>query len=90
MFDEVLTVILAGSETTSTALAWFIFYMSKNHHIQQRIKEELRQHDLLMTNDVQCLPSLTQEKLDLLTYCECVIKEVCVFMVYYLLIFIEI
>jgi cytokinin trans-hydroxylase len=90
MFDEVLTVILAGSETTSTALAWFIFYMSKNPHIQQRIKEELRQHDLLMTNDVQCLPSLTQEKLDLLTYCECVIKEVCVFMVYYLLIFIEI
>jgi pentalenene oxygenase len=76
MLDEVLTAIIAGTETTSTALAWFIFFMSKNPHIQQRIKEELRQHDLLMTDDVQCLPSLTQEKLDLLTYCECVIKEV--------------
>lgn len=90
MFDEVLTAIIAGSETTSTALAWFIFYISKNSHIQQRIKEELRKHNLLMTDDVQYLPSLTQEKLDLLTYCECVIKEVCIFTSNYLLILIEI
>jgi cytochrome P450 len=76
IFDEILASILAGYETTSTALSWFIFYMSKHPRIQQRIKEELAQHNLLMTDDISCLPSLTQDKLDALIYCECVTKEV--------------
>lgn len=79
IFDEMLTAIVAGYETTSTAVAWFIFYVSKNPEVQQRIKDELREHNLLMTDDVQYLPSLTQEKLDALTYCECVTKEVCIY-----------
>ena len=78
MFDEVMIAMIAGYETTSAAIAWFIFYMSKYPHIQDRIKQELREHDLLMTNDVQCLPAITQEKLDALVYSECVTKEVCV------------
>ncbi|CAF1095535.1 unnamed protein product [Adineta steineri] len=76
MLDEILTSMLAGYETTSTALAWFIFYMSKYPHVQQRIKQELHEHNLLMTNHVQYLPRLTSEKLDSLIYCECVTKEV--------------
>jgi cytochrome P450 len=77
IFDEVLASFVAGFETTSTALSWAIFYLSKNPQVQRRIKDELREHDLLMADDVQYLPSLTQEKLDSLVYCECVIKEVC-------------
>jgi len=77
MFDEVIASIIAGYETTSTALTWCIFYMSKHPQVQQRMKEELREHNLLMTDDVQYLPSITQEKLDSLIYCECVTKEVC-------------
>ncbi|UJR20344.1 hypothetical protein I4U23_023475 [Adineta vaga] len=76
MFDEVLTALIAGFETTSTALAWCLFYLSKNPHVQQRMKEELYENNLLVTDDIQTLPSLTKEKLDGLTYCECVIKEV--------------
>jgi cytochrome P450 len=68
MFDEVLVAILAGYETTSTALSWFIFYISKSPRIQQCMKDELREHNLLMTNDVDDLPSLTQENLDSLVY----------------------
>ena len=66
MFDEVIMAMIAGYETTSAAISWFIFYMSKYPHIQDRIKQELREHDLLMTNDVQYLPAITQEKLDAL------------------------
>jgi cytochrome P450 len=77
MLDEVLVSILAGYETTSTALSWFIFYASKNPGVQQRIKEELQQHDLLATDDLASLPPLTHEKLDALAYCDCVVKEVC-------------
>lgn len=76
MFDEVILAMIAGYETIASTISWFIFYMSKYPHIQDRIKQELREHDLLMTNDVQCLPAITQEKLDALVYCECVTKEV--------------
>lgn len=71
MFDEVLTAIVAGSETTSTALSWLIFCMTKYPEVQQRIKQELKQHDILMGES-----SLTPEILDALVYCECVTKEV--------------
>ncbi|CAF1016907.1 unnamed protein product [Adineta ricciae] len=76
MFDEVLTALVAGFETTATGLAWAIFFLSKNPHVQKRMKDELYQNDLLITDDVQSLPTLTKEKIDALVYCEFVIKEV--------------
>ncbi len=48
--------ILAGFETTSTALSWFIYYMSKYPNIQQKIKDELKEHGLtlnrILTNQI--------------------------------------
>ncbi|CAF4705556.1 unnamed protein product, partial [Rotaria sp. Silwood2] len=76
MFDEVLMMIIAGYETTSAALSWFIFFASKNSHVQQRMKDELREHHLLMTDDLTSTPPLTPENIASLTYCECVTKEV--------------
>ncbi|CAF1445641.1 unnamed protein product [Rotaria sp. Silwood1] len=76
MFDEILMMILLGYETTSTALSWFIFFASKNPQVQQRMKDELREHHLLMTDDLTDAPPLTSENLASLTYCECVTKEV--------------
>ncbi|CAF3013426.1 unnamed protein product [Rotaria sp. Silwood2] len=76
IFDEVLAMIIAGYETTSIALLWFIFFSCKNPQVQQRMKDELREHDLLMTDDLTDVPPLTPEILSSLTYCECVTKEV--------------
>ncbi|CAF4572301.1 unnamed protein product [Rotaria sp. Silwood2] len=76
IFDEVLTMMLAAYETTSTVLLWFIFFASKNPQVQQRMKDELREHHLLMTDDLTCVPPLTPDNLASLTYCECVTKEV--------------
>ncbi|CAF4423388.1 unnamed protein product, partial [Rotaria sp. Silwood2] len=47
MFDEILTMIVTGYETTSTVLSWFIFFASKNPQVQQQMKEELCKHHLL-------------------------------------------
>ena len=69
VFDEVLLSTLAGFETTSTALSWFIFYMSKYPNVQKKIKDELQSHNLFPNTP------LTQEELDSLTYVECVTKE---------------
>ena len=70
VFDEVSLSILAGFETTSTALSWFIFYMSKNPEIQEKIKNELKQNHLLGQQN------LTLEILDSLIYIDCVVREV--------------
>ncbi len=79
IFDEFLMAMSAGYETTSTALSWFIFYMSKHPEVQQRIKKELEEHQLLMGDNAR-LSSLTLETLDALVYCDCVTKEVCLCM----------
>ena len=68
--DEVSMSILAAFETTSTALSWFIFFMSKYPDVQQKIRDELNVHAL--TPDVP----LTEDTLDGLIYIECVTKEV--------------
>ena len=70
LFDEICLSIFAGYELTSTAVSWFIFYMSKYGHIQQKIKAELKEHHL--THD----SPLSLETLETLVYVECVAKEV--------------
>lgn len=38
--DEVLTLIIAGHETTASALNWTWYLISKNPHVEQRLVEE--------------------------------------------------
>jgi cytochrome P450 len=61
-----LAFLAAGYATTSTALSWFIYFMSKNSEIQKKIKEELSQFNG---------QRFSVEQLDSLTYLDCVIRE---------------
>ncbi|CAF1403693.1 unnamed protein product [Adineta steineri] len=61
--------ILGGFETTSTAPFWFSFYMPKYSDIQQKIKNELKKHNLIDGTQ------LTQDILDLLIYHRACIGE---------------
>ncbi|CAF1278630.1 unnamed protein product [Adineta steineri] len=67
VLQEMLAFMIAGYETTSTALAWFIHFMSKYPHVQQKIKEEL-----IKTGGEQ---DLTLNRLDSLVYLDCAINE---------------
>lgn len=60
-----LLFLVAGYESTSSALAWFIHLMSKHPDVQQKIKAELPDKE-----------NLTIEQLDSMIYLDCVIKEV--------------
>lgn len=60
--------LIAGFESTSAALAWFIHLMSKHPRVQQKIKAELI--------DKNCLQHFSSDDLDSLTYLDCVINEV--------------
>ncbi|CAF0723310.1 unnamed protein product [Adineta steineri] len=68
VLHEVLFFLLAGYETTSTAVTWFIHLASKHPRVQQKIKAELLENN--------CKEDFSVEHLDSLVYMDCVIKEV--------------
>jgi cytochrome P450/NADPH-cytochrome P450 reductase len=68
ILDEMISFLTAGFETTSTALSWFIFAMSKYPRVQQKIKAELKGENERY--------DLSVDRLDSLVYLDCVIKEI--------------
>ncbi|CAF1186984.1 unnamed protein product [Rotaria sp. Silwood1] len=62
-----LLFLIAGFDTTSNALAWFIHFLSKYPRVQQKIKAELI--------DICNNQTLSVNQLDSLTYLDCVINE---------------
>jgi cytochrome P450 family 4 len=69
MLQELIVFMIAGSDTSSTTLSWFIYYMSKYPRVQQKIKEEL-----MDTYDHKRLLSI--DHIESLVYLDVVIKEV--------------
>ena len=62
--DEMLLFLVAGFETTSTALAWCIHLLSKNPRVQSKLKAELM--------DI----SFSVDRLDEMVYLDAAIREV--------------
>jgi cytochrome P450 len=65
--DEVLTLLLAGHETTAVALTWTWYLLSQHHEVERRLHAEL---DTVLAGR---LP--TVEHLDALPYTRMVIQE---------------
>jgi cytochrome P450 len=65
--DEVLTLLLAGHETTALALSWTWYLLSLHPRVEARLREEL--HEVLEDR------APTAEDLPRLPYAEMVIKE---------------
>jgi cytochrome P450 len=61
--DEIMTIFLAGHETTANALTWTFCLLSQNHEVQKKFKEEI--HSVLngrtpAMEDLRNLPYTTQ------------------------------
>ena len=71
-FDELQAqaevLILAGSETTATALSGIIFYLGRNPHVYKTLAEEIR------TNH-QSYEAISRRSTDALPYLKAVIEE---------------
>lgn len=65
--DEVLTIFIAGHETTANALSFALYLLAKHPEVKTRLQQELK--DIFNPND------LTFESLQKLTYTTMVIKE---------------
>lgn len=66
--SQVFTFILAGSETTNVALAWTLYELAKNPHIQEKLRTEIQ---ATFTRKEE----LTWEKLEKMQYLGNVVKE---------------
>ncbi|KAF5588400.1 pisatin demethylase cytochrome P450 monooxygenase [Fusarium pseudocircinatum] len=69
LVDTMMTFLAAGHETSAAALTWTIFLLAKNHDIQDRLREEIRQNVDSLTDDVDA------KKLDSLSYLHAVCQE---------------
>lgn len=65
--DEVMTLFMAGHETTATALAWTMDLLVRNPDVLRRAKEEVR--------DTLGQGPLTMEKVRALDYLRCIFEE---------------
>ncbi|KAF7304539.1 hypothetical protein HMN09_00856600 [Mycena chlorophos] len=64
---QVPTFLVAGHETTSTALTWALYALTQHPHIQARLREEL----LSVATDTP-----TMDELNALPFLECFVREV--------------
>jgi len=67
VMDELITLFVAGHETTSNALSWTFYLLAQHPEIQRKLQIEL--DSVLQGADAEF------SHLDQLTYCEMVVKE---------------
>lgn len=69
LMDQISTLLFAGSDTTSLAIAWCLHHLSLNPRIQQRLREELRSlhsiEDVSLVDKLPYLNAVVQETLRL-------------------------
>ncbi|XP_062025793.1 cytochrome P450 704C1-like isoform X1 [Rosa rugosa] len=75
--DMVLNFIVAGKETTASALSWFFYMMCKHFDIQEKIAQEVREATgLNNTSSVDELAAnLTEEALNKMQYLHAALTE---------------
>jgi cytochrome P450 len=70
LVDNMMTFLAAGHETTASAMTWAIYLMCQKPEVQQRLREEVRQHVDSLNDHVD------STKLDGMPYLHAVCSEV--------------
>ena len=69
LMDQISTLLFAGSDTTSLAIAWCLHHLSLNPQIQKRLREELQSlhsiEDMGLVEKLPYLNAVVQETLRL-------------------------
>ncbi|XP_050387864.1 cytochrome P450 704C1-like [Argentina anserina] len=75
--DMVLSFILAGKDTTASALSWFFYMMCKYPHIQKKVADEVREATGLnnTSSDDEVVANLTEEALSKMQYLHAALNE---------------
>ena len=66
---NILTLLLAGEDTTSNMLAWTLYYLAKNPHLQQQVIDEVSQ---VCNGDIETLDLAALEQFE---FIEAILRE---------------
>ncbi|RIB11299.1 cytochrome P450 [Gigaspora rosea] len=69
LVGQIMVLLAAGHETTSTTLSWALYFLAKYPDIQDRLRKEV----LDVFTDRNHLPTI--DEIDKLKYLECIFKE---------------
>ncbi|KAJ4833705.1 hypothetical protein Tsubulata_018857, partial [Turnera subulata] len=69
--DNILTMIIAGQDTTASAITWMVKYLGENQDVLNRVVAE----QLHLAERTACRPFLTLEDLGVMPYASKVVKE---------------
>uniref|UniRef100_A0A0Q3RGN9 Cytochrome P450 n=1 Tax=Setaria italica TaxID=4555 RepID=A0A0Q3RGN9_SETIT len=76
--DIILNFVIAGRDTTAGALAWFLYVLCRNQHIQERIALEVRAATATGDRDVgaqEFTASLTEHAISKMQYLHAALTE---------------
>ncbi|KAL1824808.1 hypothetical protein ACET3Z_011586 [Daucus carota] len=71
--DIVLNHMIAGRDTTSSALTWFLWLVITHPEVKAKIREELQAH--IPPNETQTRRLFSEEELSNMTYLHCALSE---------------
>jgi len=69
LFANILTLLLAGEDTTSNMLAWTLYYLAKHPHLQQQVNDEVSQ---ICNGDIETLDLAALEQFE---FTEAILRE---------------
>ncbi|RIB26340.1 cytochrome P450 [Gigaspora rosea] len=69
LIGQVMTLLVGGHDTTSTALSWALYFIAKTPDIQNRLRKELFD----VSTDRNHQPTI--DELEQLKYLDCILKE---------------
>ncbi|KAF2284233.1 hypothetical protein GH714_020012 [Hevea brasiliensis] len=64
--DTIINLLLAGRDTTSSALTWFLWLVSKNPQVESKIREELK--EIIPTDEAENWRIFNPQELNRLVY----------------------
>eukprot|EP00343_Euplotes_focardii_P001482 CAMPEP_0205802154 /NCGR_PEP_ID=MMETSP0205-20121125/4382_1 /ASSEMBLY_ACC=CAM_ASM_000278 /TAXON_ID=36767 /ORGANISM="Euplotes focardii, Strain TN1" /LENGTH=193 /DNA_ID=CAMNT_0053068097 /DNA_START=768 /DNA_END=1346 /DNA_ORIENTATION=+ len=70
---DLISGLVAATETTSHALTSFLYYVEKNPIVKQKLQEELRENGFIKGDKFK--EHMTLENIQNLTYLNCCVKE---------------
>jgi cytochrome P450 len=75
--DIILNFVIAGKDTTATALSWFIYMLCKHPAVQNKIAQEVREATKVkeITNFAEFAASINDEALEKMNYLHAAITE---------------
>ncbi|KAJ6872689.1 cytochrome P450 704C1-like [Populus alba x Populus x berolinensis] len=75
--DIILNFVIAGKDTTATALSWFIYMLCKNPAVQNKIAQEVKEATKVkeITDYAEFAASINEEALEKMNYLHAAISE---------------